>query len=119
MLETFIVIAAFVTPHSKAPAPQADPPVEMLIKLTVDSMPVPRPALWYLLLPDLRDMTPGNPIPNYLKCLLDQDFSLPDEVLGKRALRHAVCWRKASYGTDSASRSRFVERALTVAATCR
>jgi transposase len=37
----------------------------------------------------------------------------------ERALRHAVCWRKTSYGTDSASGSRFVERVLTVVATCR
>jgi transposase len=30
-----------------------------------------------------------------------------------------VCWRKTSYGTDSAAGSRFVERVLTVVATCR
>lgn len=29
-------------------------------------------------------------------------------------LRHAVIWRKLSYGTDSARGSRFVERMLTV-----
>ena len=34
-------------------------------------------------------------------------------------MRHAVCWRKTSYGTDSAGGSRFVERVLTVVATCR
>ena len=32
---------------------------------------------------------------------------------------HAVCWRKTSYGTDSETGSRFVERVLTVVATCR
>ncbi|MBN9518630.1 hypothetical protein J0H58_08940 [bacterium] len=36
-----------------------------------------------------------------------------------RALRHAVCGRKTGYGTDSAGRSRFIGRVLTVVATCR
>jgi hypothetical protein len=36
-----------------------------------------------------------------------------------RALRHAVLWRKTSYGTDSAGGSRFVETMLTVVTTCR
>jgi hypothetical protein len=62
-------------------------PAETLIKLTVDSMPAPRPALKYLLLPDLQEMSQGNPIPGYLKALLDQDFSSPQEGLGKEALR--------------------------------
>jgi transposase len=43
----------------------------------------------------------------------------PTNNAAERALRHAVCWRKTSYGTDSAGGSRFVERALTVVATCR
>jgi hypothetical protein len=42
-----------------------------------------------LLLPELKEMTPGNPIPNYLKCFLDQDFSAEREVLSKSALRQA------------------------------
>jgi transposase len=37
----------------------------------------------------------------------------------ERALRPAVLWRRISGGTDSASGSRFVERMLTVVATCR
>jgi transposase len=37
----------------------------------------------------------------------------------ERALRHAVIWRRVSGGTDSARGSRFVERMLTVVATCR
>jgi transposase len=43
----------------------------------------------------------------------------PTNNAAERALRHAVCWRKMSYGTDSPSGSRFVERLLTVVATCR
>jgi transposase len=43
----------------------------------------------------------------------------PTNNAAERALRHAVCWRKTSYGTDSPAGSRFVERMLTVVATCR
>ena len=43
----------------------------------------------------------------------------PTNNAAERALRHAVCWRKTSYGTDSDRGSRFVERILTVAANCR
>lgn len=37
----------------------------------------------------------------------------------ERALRHAVIWRKLSFGTQSAAGSRFVETMLTVIETCR
>jgi transposase len=43
----------------------------------------------------------------------------PTNNAAERALRHAVCWRKTSYGTDSERGSRFVERMLTVVASCR
>ena len=37
----------------------------------------------------------------------------------ERALRPAVLWRKSSFGCESEAGSRFAERLLTVAATCR
>lgn len=37
----------------------------------------------------------------------------------ERALRHAVIWRKLSFGTQSAAGSRFVETMLTIIETCR
>ncbi len=43
----------------------------------------------------------------------------PTNNAGERALRHAVIWRRISGGTDSERGSRFVERMLTVVATCR
>lgn len=43
----------------------------------------------------------------------------PTNSAAERAVRHAVCWRKTSYGTDRESGSRFVERVLTVVASCR
>src|SRR3954447_4711882 len=43
----------------------------------------------------------------------------PTNNASERALRHAVIWRRISGGTDSVDGSRFVERMLTVVATCR
>jgi transposase len=43
----------------------------------------------------------------------------PTNNASERAVRHAVIWRRISGGTDSARGSRFVERMLTVVATCR
>jgi transposase len=43
----------------------------------------------------------------------------PTNNAAEQALRHAVIWRKLSFGTQSANGSRFVERMLTVIETCR
>ena len=43
----------------------------------------------------------------------------PTNNVAERTLRHAVIWRRTSGGTASESGSRFVERMLTVVATCR
>jgi transposase len=43
----------------------------------------------------------------------------PTNNAAERALRPAVLWRKGSFGTQSDSGSRFVERIMTVAATCK
>ncbi len=43
----------------------------------------------------------------------------PTNNASERALRHAVIWRKLSFGTQSAAGSRFVETILTVVETCR
>jgi len=42
----------------------------------------------------------------------------PTNNAAERALRPAVLWRKGSFGTQSADGSHFVERIMTVAATC-
>jgi hypothetical protein len=83
VIGTLVCCAVFVSLAGKQPLP------ETVIRLTVDPAPVPKPALRYQLLPELREMTPGNPIPNYLKCMLDQDFSQDQSVYGKAALRQA------------------------------
>jgi transposase len=43
----------------------------------------------------------------------------PTNNRAEQALRHAVIWRKLSFGTQSAGGSRFVETMLTVIETCR
>lgn len=43
----------------------------------------------------------------------------PTNNAAERSLRHAVIWRKLSFGTQSASGSRFVETLLSVIETCR
>jgi len=55
-------------------AEQTVTPTETLIRLTVSPMPAPKPALRYSLLPELKELNPGNPIANYMKCWMSQDF---------------------------------------------
>jgi transposase len=43
----------------------------------------------------------------------------PTNNTSERSLRHAVIWRKLSFGTQSVGGSRFVERMLSVIETCR
>ena len=50
---------------------------------------------------------------------LDHVHVEPTNNASERALRHAVIWRKLSFGTQSASGSRFVETMLSVIETCR
>jgi hypothetical protein len=56
----------------KAKADDKPKATETLIRLTVQPMGEPKPALRYMLLPELREMNPGNPIQNYLKCFSEQ-----------------------------------------------
>jgi len=84
-----LLCAALAAFPLSAQGQQSVPTAETVIRLTVRPMPAPKPALRYLLLPELKEMQPGNPIPNYLKCFLDQDFSSSQETLSEAALRQA------------------------------
>jgi transposase len=50
---------------------------------------------------------------------VDVESVEPTNNAAERSLRHAVIWRKLSFGTQSAGGSRFVERMLSVIETCR
>jgi len=55
----------------------------------------------------------------WLWTFLEVDGVEPTNNASERALRHAVIWRKLSFGTQSRRGSRFVETILTVLETCR
>jgi transposase len=55
----------------------------------------------------------------HLWTFVDVEGVEPTNNAAERALRHAVIWRKLSFGTQSAAGSRFVERMLTVIETAR
>ena len=56
---------------------------------------------------------------SWLWMFLRHEWIEPTNNASERALRHAVIWRKLSFGTQSAQGSRFVETMLTVIETCR
>jgi len=55
----------------------------------------------------------------WLWTFLDHEDVEPTNNASERALRHAVIWRKLSFGTQSPGGSRFVETMLTVIESCR
>jgi transposase len=55
----------------------------------------------------------------HLWTFIDIEGVEPTNNAAEQALRHAVIWRKLSFGTQSNSGSAFVERLLTVIETCR
>ena len=55
----------------------------------------------------------------WLWTFVDHEGVEPTNNASERALRHAVIWRKLSFGTQSVHGSRFVETMLTVIETCR
>jgi hypothetical protein len=58
---------------------------ETLIRLSVPPARAPKPALRYQLLPELKEMNPGNPIQNYFKCFMEQQrFFFDKEAYERR-----------------------------------
>jgi transposase len=55
----------------------------------------------------------------HLWTFIDVEGVEPTNNAAEQALRHAVIWRKLSFGTQSKSGSQFVERLLSVIETCR
>src|SRR5713226_5054378 len=45
---------------------------ETVVRLNVQPMAAPKPALKYQLLPEVRELNPGNAAQNYLKCFMEQ-----------------------------------------------
>src|SRR5262249_53933286 len=68
-----LIICALVTAWAPAcVGPKPPQQKEKVIQLTGQPIGAPKPALKYQLLPELREMNPGNPILGYLKCYGEQ-----------------------------------------------
>src|SRR6266851_1040589 len=72
MLQTLIVCALLGVSANPWSVQETPKPNEVLVELTVAPIPVPKPALKYQLLPELKEMNPGNPVQGYLKCFMEQ-----------------------------------------------
>jgi hypothetical protein len=72
MARTLFVCALLAAVPSVALAQPAPEPTETVVRLTVQPMAAPKPALKYVLLPEIKDMEPGNPVLGYLKCFSEQ-----------------------------------------------
>jgi hypothetical protein len=59
-------------------------PTETVVRMKVSPARAPKPALRYHLLPELREMNPGNPILGYHKCFSEQHFFFSKEEEEKR-----------------------------------
>jgi hypothetical protein len=57
-----------------------DAPTQTIVRLTVTPQSAPKPALRYQLLPELREMNPGNPIQGYLMCFMEQNHFFFDKT---------------------------------------
>src|SRR5437763_11868435 len=59
---------------------------ETAVRLNVRPMPAPKPALKYLLLPEVRELNPGNPVQWYIRCFQEQrNFFFSKEATAERA----------------------------------
>jgi hypothetical protein len=83
-----LVLSVALAAYFKA-SPVEPAPTETVIRLNVQAKAAPKPALRYLLLPELSEMTPGNPIEGYLRCFLDDDLTSQKEFVGRSALKQA------------------------------
>src|SRR5262245_5887431 len=75
---TFILLAA-----ASIAAPIADPPA---VQLSAQPMAAPKPAMKYQLLPEVRELKPGNAVQWYLRCFMEQRrFFFDKDVVAERA----------------------------------
>lgn len=68
-------------PLAAVAAPNKGPGI--VVRMTVQPKAAPKPALKYQLLPELREMNPGNPIQGYLKCFMEQRHFFNDKKVNE------------------------------------
>ncbi len=84
------------------------------VHLTVRPMRAPKPALKYQLLPEVRELKPGNAAQGYVKCFMEQRTffftkeyaadrtAIPDDAAGGAAVRQAAgVWRIGCFGRQT------------------
>ena len=85
MTRTLCVLGLAAMLVAPSRAQQADAKPELLIRLSVAAAAAPEPALKYSLVPELKEMNPGNPIQGYLKCILQRyRFVFDEEAFERR-----------------------------------
>ena len=85
MLRTVRCCAVLAVLALPCRADETPSPSETLIRLSVSPASAPKPALRYRLLPELKEINPGNPIQNYFKCFMEQQkFFFDKEVFQRR-----------------------------------
>ena len=63
-----------------------DAPTQTVVPMTVTAQAAPKPALRYQLLPELKELNPGNPAQGYLVCFMEQNhFFFDKEAVENRA----------------------------------
>ena len=98
-------------------------------RATLQTRMAPLQQRWHELLQRGLSLPRWSKIPGFCRDLLAREVALwtflsvphvePTNNAAERALRPAVLWRKGAFGSDSPHGLRFVERFLSVAATCR
>ena len=87
MSRTVCAVVLFSVLAAPGRAQQAGTRPDIVIRLCVTPAAAPEPALKYLLLPDLQEMNPGNPIQGYMKCFLEQyRFVFDEQEFDKREI---------------------------------
>ena len=72
MPRTLLCVAALAAFSLPCRADQTITTTETVIRLTVQPMAGPKPAMRYQLLPELNELNPGNPVEGYLRCFPEQ-----------------------------------------------
>ena len=86
MSRAFVCFGALVVLALPCRADQSSSSPETLIRLSVTPAPAPTPALRYRLLPELKEMNPGNPVQGYFKAFMENQTYLFDaEAFERRA----------------------------------
>jgi hypothetical protein len=72
MARTLMVCALIAAWPAVCLAQDPPKPTETVVRFNVQPMAAPKPALKYQLLPELKEMSPGNPILDYMRCFAEQ-----------------------------------------------